>query len=929
LTSIQATKMTAPGNLSITFGLNLDGYEARAAVPALGEVTCGPIGLTQILETQLGLKAKISTAPQRTVQYMRLIESFGEPAFFNKSFEKDPIAVAETLLGWRDNLIEAGWNGQATTADSLRLQALAMIEARAIGHLAPGIADRLRSILCELASRSPHVGPLIVMEDRAYLPTLWQKVCDRLNAQYDVGKSILSDNQAVDGTDLAKVRSALTSPHSDERAKVIIDGDQSIIFLTAFSELVLARAIAQMITRTRQKGFTQSVIAGPNAIALEQALLAADEPALGLDPSSLARPIPQILALALRLYWKPVDPQALLEFLAHPVCPVPGLLRNALAEAVVESPGMGGSKWDLAIQKAKAKAERRHQDDAEARRKALEQHEAALKEWLLVPRFDPIAGAEGPVLATACARVAAWAARRASVPDLEPVESSQYKSLSALASEMAGLLKPRAKVPRTYLERLQQQVCSAGWPGGTTVGELGHVHRVANPGAILDPADVVIWWDFEEPSTPVRLPWTRTELEQLLTHGVQFVPPEAAAARERASWLHPILAARRQIIFVTPRVKGGEAVSAHPLQARLLALCAKGTPLPAIDMDRALSTGTSRDLFDFQQVKHRPLQPLRRWWKLPSGDLLKPRDEESYTSLEKFIYSPYAWVLSHKAQLQPGRVTKYKVEDGSRLNGILLHRLLDLLLAVPAEQLNWRTCNRAELEAWLPTRWYSLLEQEGALLLLPGKRANATALLETGKAALWQLLEQLRAAHITEAASNQQLQAVRFEGGNVSGILDLSVKNQQGEWAVVDLKYGGQPVREKELSENRPLQLAVYGYLWTGNHPGPWPATAFYILNKRSLMAQDNAFFPGASIVPVKGGPTGLQGCWHDFLDVWRWRRRQLDEGWVELTVQGTDALPVVEKAPDSTPPHDQWKAAKDQDQYNDFDALTGWEVNA
>jgi len=913
----------------MTFGLQLEGVQTPGAFQGLEQATCGPVGFAQILETRLGLKAKAVSAPQRTAQYLELLETAPPTAFFASSFAKDPIAVAETLLNWRDSLIEAGWAGQTASADSPRLRDLAKIEAHTPGRLAPGLADRLRAILSELASRSPKLESLEVMEARDCLPTLWQQICDRLSARFGVGEAILSQNQAAVG-DLAKIRAALIAPNSPPPPKVKLAGDCSLVVLTAFSELTLARAAAQVSAGARKAQLSQTMIVGPNAVPLEQALLAAGEPALGLEPRSLARPIPQTLALALRLYWKPVDPRALLEFLTHPVCPVPWPLRKCLTAAVVESPGIGGPKWQAAIQEARAKVEALRQDDPKARREELEAQEIALQEWLLVPRFDPAEGAEGAVLAAGCSRVAGWAAQRANVTDVAAVDCEQFKALSALGSALAALLRTRAKVPRSQFERLLQQTSSAGWAGATTEAELGCVPCVSSPGAILQPADVIIWWDFREAPAPPRLPWTTTELEQWQAHGVRFVPPEVAAAHDRAAWMRPFLAARRQIVLVAPRRKGSEPAAPHPLQARLLALLEKETPLPTMDLDQALSEANLPDLFEIQGYPHRPLPPIRRWWKLASGENLPPRSEESYSSLEKFIYSPYAWVLQYQARLRAGPLTKSRFDEGSRLRGNLLHRLWDLLLAAPEAQINWRTATQAQLNGWIGNSWDTLLEQEGALLLLPGQRAESAALLAIGQAGLWQLLQQMRAAGVVDASPNQKLAAAPFQGGTIGGTLDLLVKNAQGCPAVVDLKFGGEAVRRKELAENRALQLAVYDYLWTAAHPGTsWPATAFYILNQQTLLAQDTAFFPHATTAVGKGTPTGPQGCWSDSLEVWRWRREQLNQGWIELTVQGASELPRQEGEPDPTPPHDRWLASKNQDQYNEFDALTGWGAGA
>jgi hypothetical protein len=86
---------------------------------------------------------------------------------------------------------------------------------------------------------------------------------------------------------------------------------------------------------------------------LDDVLIAADQASLGVHSTSLARPIPQLLLLALRLCWKPLNPLHLLEFLTHPDTPVEFHLRNELSRALVECPGIGGPKWLAAIEGVK------------------------------------------------------------------------------------------------------------------------------------------------------------------------------------------------------------------------------------------------------------------------------------------------------------------------------------------------------------------------------------------------------------------------------------------------------------------------------------------------------------------------------------------------------------------------------------------------
>ncbi|MBI3852566.1 MAG: PD-(D/E)XK nuclease family protein [Verrucomicrobia bacterium] len=850
------------------------------------------------------------------------------PMFFSESFRRDSYAVAETLLKWRDDLIEVGWDGLASADDTIRIQDIVAVEARTGKRLSPGTSDRLRSVLLELNSRSPNLDWLAVRNSPSHLPKLWRLICAKLGARYEPAAFNPEANLTGETTDLGRIQSLLRKDNPTQRLK--LNGDRSILCVTAFSEITLAYGTAQLLQHLRQVSNVEvTIVAAESASPLEQALSSLDEPTVGFQPGSTARPIPQVLLLALRLYWKPVNPRALLEFLAHPACPVAGVLRFKLANVIADCPGVGGPQWKAAIAATKESIENFGTLSAVEKQAATERIDQDLKDWLLVAEFDAKAGASGPKLSECCVRVARLAALQSVADGVSIIEVHQFRALASLSSEMAELLQSQPTIARSQLERLLHQVSGTGWPGGSAMEELGHIHRVAHPSAVNEPVDNVVWWNFSEPLPPARLPWTTQELEQLRAHGVEFPTPETLAVMETERWLRPILSAKKQLILVYPRERAGEPVAHHPLLTRLVSLLDKESkPLPVVDLDHLISTGKAAAPWHFVQVNHRPLPALSRWWKTNTSEHLQPREVESYSSAEKFIYDPSAWVLQYKAGLKAGPVASLRLQADYRQEGTLLHRMLDLLL-VAGNSINWQTCSQSELDSWLEGVWPPLLEQEGANLLLPGKRADALGLLELGRQAMWQLLFQLRQAKVVEARANETLQPVSFAGGQISGIIDLLVRNQQDGIAVVDLKFGGRKVREKELQENRPLQLAIYGHVLRGQGQKDWPASAFFLLRRRRLIATAKTFCPEAKVVTSKFPPGELHQCWTDFEHVWRWRRQQLDEGWIELTTVGLDASESPDEAPDSTPPLPHWASNEDHARYNDFDALTGWRADA
>lgn len=891
---------------------------------------CGPLGFLELLETRLGLKAKAISPALRVFQFRQILEDLAteRTMFFNESFKRDSYAVAETLLKWRDDLIEAGWDGLASADDTARIQDMAVVETRTRKHLSPGMADRLRSVLLELNSRSPKLDSLTVHEPQGHLPKLWRLICAKLGARYEPIAFIPEANPTSEISDLGRIQSLLREVSPAKQLK--LNGDRSIFCVTAFSEITLAHGTAQSLQHLRQSSKSiVTLVAAESSVPLEQALLSFNEPTVGFQPGSTARPIPQVLLLVLRLYWKPVDPRALLEFLAHPACPVAGVLRFKLANVIADCPGVGGPQWKAAIASIKEGIENSGALSAVEKQEATERIEQDMKDWLLVAEFDAKAGASGSKLSECCARVARWAALQSVADGVSIIEAHQFRALASLSSEMAKLLQSQHTITRSQLERLLHQVTGTGWPGGSAIEELDHIHRVAHPGAVNESVDTVVWWNFSEPPPPARLPLTTQEVEQLRTHGVEFPTPETLAAMQADEWLRPILAAKKQLVLVYPREHAGEPIAHHPLLTRLVSLLdGESKPLPIIDLDQLISTGSGGTPWHFVQVNHRPLPMLRRWWKTNTSEHLQPRDIESYSSAEKFIYDPSAWVLQYKAGLKAGPVASLRLQADYRQEGTLLHRILDLLVAA-GNSLNWQTCSQLELDSWLESVWLSLLEQEGANLLMPGKRADALGLLELGKQAVWELMYQLRQAKVIEARTNETLQPMAFVGGQIGGIIDLLVRNQQDRIAVVDLKFGGRKTREKELQENRPLQLAIYGHLLRGQGQKDWPASAFFLLRRRQLIATAKSFFPEAKVVTSKFPPGELHQCWTDFEQIWRWRRQQLDEGWIELTTVGLDASENPDEAPDSVPPLPHWASNEDHARYNDFDALTGWRADA
>src|SRR6185437_2480123 len=690
----------------------------------------------------------------------------------------------------------------------------------------------------------------------------------------------------------------------------------SVLLFRAYSEFILAYSAAEVFREIGTGSHT--LIAPPDCAILDEILIASNHSALGVQPASLARPIPQMLMMALRLCWKPVNPLHMLEFLIHPHSPVEFHLRNELSRALTKCPGIGGPNWLTTIENVKEIYKAKFPNDVNVLFGRLEKD---LSDWIHISRYDSQEGAPGSELASCCSRVAKWAKGRVSTEEEngDRAKASLFHTLASEAYELEEALKGIETVSQCRLERLIRKVSGDGWSAPRN-RELGHGHRVSSPAACIECSDVVLWWDFSEPQVPQLPHWTSSEIIELKNHGAEIPTAAAILSAEVARGMRPLLAARKKLLLFTPRQRNGETVVMHPLFARLQAIIEEKISDTDVDVD--LRKGRIQ-----RNEKHpyTPLQNSRRWWKLKTGNVLTARLIESFSSSEKFIYSPYAWVLDYNAVLRPGVLSQFRMQSDSILRGNLLHRLLDLLVAGPLKANDWEKITETQLKKCIDERWPILLEQEGATLLLLGKQSEAAALIQIAKRALWSLVQQLRAARCMEASANINLTA-EFVGGKLDGYVDLLVKNEKGSSGVVDLKFGRLDEKTRELQTNTQLQLAIYGFLHN-QAKSEWPASAYFILNAGRMLAQDKNYFPHASLAPAKSNFVGLEVCWNELVEMWKYRRSLLDQGWIELTITGTEP-----QNGDSFPPAvplEHWLPRKEEDKYNDFKALTGMEVNA
>ncbi|MGI9158475.1 MAG: PD-(D/E)XK nuclease family protein, partial [Saprospiraceae bacterium] len=205
----------------------------------------------------------------------------------------------------------------------------------------------------------------------------------------------------------------------------------------------------------------------------------------------------------------------------------------------------------------------------------------------------------------------------------------------------------------------------------------------------------------------------------------------------------------------------------------------------------------------------------------------------------------------------------------------LAHRCFETLLEQP-----FHAWSRADVHQWVHEKMPKLLEQEGATLLLYGREPERNVFLNRIRHAAWSLITLLRDNDWQVEGTEYPLKG-EFAGVPVKGRADLVLRRGE-ERAIVDLKWSGATWRLEQFRNREDLQLVLYAHLLAPN--GPWPHTAYFILEQGRMVARGNAAFKQAQAADSAANHDAV--CAHVLAQMektFAWRMEQLRAGQLEL----------------------------------------------
>jgi ATP-dependent helicase/nuclease subunit B len=891
--------------MHITFGIDLDGSPWTYRSASVGAVHLGPEGLLSLLETRLGLAGPPVHPAQRIDQYLARLEALDRPdAWFHESFSADPWATARQLLAWRDELVEAGWDGAVSEDASPRLVGLARMERVRGLPLAPGRPDRLRAVLDAIRPpRTLGIERVRLVEPLRLLPPVWRTLFHQLEAQGAAVEPLPDPTLDTEpGTHLGQLRRAL-EPGARTGIRPV-EGDESLLLLDAEDEWEAAEALAlwleteldrQQASRSPDTGASPEItlIAGAGTEVFDQALAARGLPTVGRSAPSGWRGVLQSLPLLLANLWRPVDVHRLAELLLYEAGPVaPGDARLLLG-ALGRQPGVGGAEWTAALDRIESRrAKRLGQAGASDPERRARLHRTELDRRLATARFDSQEGVPTAVLVDRCDWIIQTLQPRMDSDPLAAVALTHARELKALAQRE----KPeRTTIPRVTLERILDSVVGTGEPAPDRTAQAAPWTVIRSPGQLVGPTSTVLWWGFTHGHTAPATWWTQPELRVLTEARVRLYSGPDRREREARSWRRPLEMARDRLLLFTPKRHHGEPQDPHPLwdEIRYAATTrpdsSEGREIEAVLRRPCaeLVQGGRWSLADrehrIEHVSVRPPPPAGSRHRL-RGPFTPSRTRTSFSNLSSLIGCPFHWAMNQIGLRAPNLGA---IPTGNQLLGSFCHAIVETLYGDDPETPPVRSPTEAASRAG--EIFDALVDVWASELLLPGRELDKHRFRAAVCSAIRSLAEALDRHGLRVEATEAPLERACDRRDpdtplgchSVRGIADLVLRGRDGARYVLDLKWSSSSkYRKEEIESGTALQLSVYAWMLRED-PQADPVHAGYFMLAQGELLSPEAGFGEEGL----SSPRTLDEAWRRGVRSWnrRWSTL-LDQGVLEAS---------------------------------------------
>lgn len=788
----------------------------------LGKAYSGKEALLSELELRAGLTCASIEHADRVIAYMEAMKAAQQdsPLFYSDSFERDDFGTAELMLGWRDALVKAGWDGKPA-GESEKIKVLSLIESH---FNCPGAADRWRNILKETAKR-PILRPsdrIVVQCSYEVLEPVMQHLFDSINALYE--------------TPVIEYHSVAVPITKDSKCKILEFDNEYPAHEWIASQTLDAN----------------DVVAEADEALLGDILHILGKPGIGAADEGIGA-VMRLLPLGLSLFRYPADINSLQSYLQSPRSPLGKLYTQGekkdgttfWAPAVRQlydhicSEGGFGKEWDDILEKATYTYDGTSlsKDD---RKKALK----FIGMWEQSKELDkglaPVSGVVDFIKG-----LDNWAGCNVN-PESEL--NAQFLALQRYCEAMLRLLDgwKSETIPVEKLSRWASHICIP-INISTDFARLGSMNVVGNVADIFSPVKHLYWfaattengvsyeYDFLSPS----------EIKSLKDAGVLLPEKEQMARLDKAYRLEGLSRCEDVTIVTCKRISGVETV-----QSALLAEIA--TVIPSEQGMPVAKTLTDKVETDHGKAAVHHFDP-----KILEGF---HRKAESYSSINTLLMSPVDYLLDYvKGYRQYGTE---EVANIATTEGTVAHAYIETLgqkcgYDPEAMMSMHKSCFDSLLNEVISENGLVLCLEENSL----EEKSFRVGLRESVGTLLGIIIEN----GLVIEGFEYEITADIANIGLVYAKIDCLLKDPaDGKFVIIDFKYNSGKTYFRKIEENRELQLAVYRkVVETGGYreeedggrtiipPGVVKFIGYYAIPRKTLFTPENTLADNPAVEEV------------------------------------------------------------------------------
>lgn len=893
----------------IIFGLSLD---ASSFHEKEGVYFFGQNEFLRWLEQQLGLSWPSKNYTWlRTAFYRKVLKEFleNQPAFFANSFEVDSYGTTKAILGFRDELRLSKWDFSEIDGMPARLHDMSQVEQFLQNYLLEAkpntqkilensFSDRFLEVEATLSGGVFSPFEVTLVEPLELMPTWWRRLFLSLK---EMGIAIVENTPNISqdaGSDLGKVAQVFGSQEVRD-GKVKLSGDKSLVILRVPRDYDGLETFA-FGAQKMDKNLPFLVM--PPDLKLPDLVFESDGlPVSGNTSVSDLRPSQQLIKLAHAFLWRPIDLGKILEFLNLPYSPLHSHLAIRLASALQDRPGFDSEAWHRAIRKFR-ESEKVEDDVKEAAmfefkfwfdRKTYFQKSRIPKAEVFAVYLHLVKWAKSH-LASRSSGAIFMSIYRLSLDMLDLLDSIDEQSISILDLEKLTEIVIQA-TPATFKER-----------------EVGASNFAQDPGAIVFPFEEIIWFNFVSSGSEYIAPkFMRKEIAFLQGNGVELTLPVQANRLRKWKRYQPVLLAQKRLILIVPDKVEGVYANMHPLHYELEAMIDN---IDDITIDIRKNPDNIKALFTARATER--ISPKLSFSEghilsIPNLNLPEKIDQFSVTELDTFLYYPHSWFLRKQMKFYGSSLSKIK--DVNALMGNIAHKMFEFLLK---EKLH--LADNEVISEWYFEVFGSLIEAEGLPFLEFGKEPELASFRKKLHFSILSFVHAVRKNNWNVVGTEEVLLG-KLGINPIKGITDV-VLERNGQFLIVDLKWGGKTFRRNMLRSKEDIQLMLYSKYF--GDVATWLDTCFYIIRDGTFITRTDGLFVASELVGNQDEYAAIyEEMYERLLKTMNWRFEQMAQGQLELrSKENAPALDELygEKLFDLLP------LKNDDFRFDDFGALLG-----